>query len=121
MATKKTAEAETKTDEVTVETTEGEETSTSLPSVEDSSVNVTTNAEVYASADAGEPSKGWTVQSEDHYTEQDIHSEGAVATNALPTVEGLKEAGVRSNETYLSGVVVKESVEVSQETIRGVP
>lgn len=76
-----------------------------LPSVE--KAKVTTNAEVYATSDAGDPGKGWTVQSDDHYTEADVKSEGVVPKDALPTKEGLKEAGVRDNDAYLSGVAVE--------------
>lgn len=76
-----------------------------LPSVD--KANVTTNAEVLATADAGEPSVGWTVQSDDHYIEADVKSEGAVSKDALPTKEGLQEAGVRDNDAYLLGVAVE--------------
>lgn len=77
-----------------------------LPSAE--SVSVTTNAAVLKTADAEEPSIGWTVQSEGHYTEADVKSEGAVSKEALPTKEGLEKAGVSDAGTYLSGVVVAD-------------
>jgi len=60
------------------------------------------------SSDAGDPAIGWTAQVGFVMPEDEIHSEGAVPVDALPTKEGLDAVGVLNQDAYLANIAVAE-------------